>query len=394
MRIGIILYPTYGGSGIVATELGCALAMRGHEVHFFSTARPFRLPAFQQNTYFHEVPVVGYDLFENTPYTLTLSSTLFDAFKMYKLDVLHAHYAIPHATAAYLAREMNGGLPPVITTLHGTDITLVGAHPAYAPVVKFTLEQSDAVTAVSHDLSRETRENIGYNGPLQVIYNFIDTDLYKRDTCVQRREWLAAADEPIILHISNFRPVKRIPDIVSVFAKVREQVKAKLVLVGDGPARSNAELQVRELGLQGDVRFLGKQTGLIDLLSVSDIYFLPSNKESFGLSALEAMSCEMPVVGYDVGGLPEVVVHNETGYLLPVDDLDGLAASILQLVKDTDLRCAMAEAGRKRAMEVFHIDKIIPQYEKLYLDTLEKTEAKCLKRTAATPSLSSKSAVT
>ena len=383
MLIGIILYPTYGGSGIVATELGCALAVRGHEVHFFSTARPFRLPAFQQNVYFHEVPVVGYDLFENTPYTLTLASTLHDAVKMHHLDVLHAHYAIPHATAAYLAREMNGGLPPVITTLHGTDITLVGAHPAYAPVVKFTLEQSDAVTAVSHDLANETRDNIGYTGETKVIYNFIDTELYKRDVCVQRRDWLAPQDEPIILHISNFRPVKRIPDIISVFARVREQTKAKLVMVGDGPMRSNAELQVRELGIQGEVRFLGKQTGLIDLLSVSDIYFLPSNKESFGLSALEAMSCEMPVVGYDVGGLPEVVIHDETGYLHPVGDLDGMTASILQLVKDADQRRVMGQAGRLRAEQVFHINTIMPQYEKLYLDTLHKTEERCLKRTAA-----------
>lgn len=380
MRIGIILYPTYGGSGVVATELGVALAMRGHEVHFFSTSRPFRLPAFQERTYFHEVPVVGYDLFENTPYTLTLSSTLFDAFKMYKLEVLHSHYAIPHATAAYLAREMNGGLPPVITTCHGTDITLVGAHPAYAPVVKFTLEQSNAVTAVSHDLANETRENIGYSGKTQVIYNFIDTEVYKRDACVQRRDWLASADEPIILHISNFRPVKRIPDIISAFAKVRENVKAKLVLAGDGPARSHAELQARELGLQGEIRFLGKQTGLIDLLSVGDVYLLPSNKESFGLSALEAMSCEMPVVGYDVGGLPEVVTHNETGFLHPVGDIDALAASILRLLKDNDLRRAMGLAGRRRAEEVFHIDTIIPQYEKLYTETRELTEARCKNR--------------
>jgi len=389
MKIGIILYPTYGGSGIVATELGCALAVRGHEVHFFSTARPFRLPAFQENVYFHEVPVVGYDLFENTPYTLTLASTLHNAVKMYNLDVLHAHYAIPHATAAYLAREMNGGLPPVITTLHGTDITLVGAHPAYAPVVKFTIEQSDAVTAVSHDLARETRTNIGYMGETKVIYNFIDTELYKRDNCVSRRDWLAPPDEPIILHISNFRPVKRIPDIIAAFAKVREQVKAKLVLAGDGPMRSNAELQARELGLQGEVRFLGKQTGLIDLLSVSDVYMLPSNKESFGLSALEAMSCEMPVVGYDVGGLPEVVIHGESGFLHPVGDIDGMTASVLRLLKDTDLRKTMGQAGRRRAEEVFHIDTIIPQYEKLYLDTLRSTEERCSKRTANSASQSS-----
>ncbi|MBK6765495.1 MAG: N-acetyl-alpha-D-glucosaminyl L-malate synthase BshA [bacterium] len=383
MRIGIILYPTYGGSGIVATELGCALAVRGHEVHFFSTARPFRLPAFQENVYFHEVPVVGYDLFENTPYTLTLASTLHNCVKMYGLDVLHSHYAIPHATAAYLAREMHGGLPPVITTCHGTDVTLVGAHPAYAPVVKFTLEQSNAVTAVSHDLARETRENIGYTGHTNVIYNFIDTEAYKRDLCVMRRDWLAPTDEPIILHISNFRPVKRIPDIISAFSKVRQNVKAKLVLVGDGPERSIAELQVRQLGLQGEVRFLGKQTGLIDLLSVGDIYLLPSNKESFGLSALEAMSCEMPVVGYDVGGLPEVVIKNETGFLHPVGDIDGLAASALKLVEDTELRRAMGSAGRRRAQEVFHIDSIIPQYEKLYTDTLRETEAKCRGRSTS-----------
>ena len=317
MKIGIVCYPTFGGSGVVATELGLALADRGHQIHVFSSARPFRLPGFQPNVFFHEVPVVHYSLFEHTPYTLTLASTLYEAFALHQLDLIHAHYAIPHAAAAYMAKQMTGGELPIVTTLHGTDITLVGSHPAYAPVVKFTIDQSDRVTAVSRHLADETRERIGVEREIQVIPNFVDGTLYqRRDGCVAKR-YFAPDCEPLIVHISNFRPVKRIRDLIAAFIKVRRQCSCKLVLVGDGPERARAEMDARAGGVLDDVMFLGNQVAVSDVLEIADIYFLPSETESFGLSALEAMACEVPVVATNVGGLPEVVADGETGYLVP-----------------------------------------------------------------------------
>jgi N-acetyl-alpha-D-glucosaminyl L-malate synthase BshA len=366
MNIGIICYPTFGGSGVVASELGLALAERGHQVHFFSSARPFRLPGFKENLYFHEVPVVQYSLFEHTPYTLTLASTLYEAIDLHKLDVMHAHYAIPHAASAFLAKQMGNGKPPIVTTLHGTDITLVGSHPAYLPVVKFTIDQSDEVTAVSKYLADETRDVIGVKREIQVIPNFVDGDFYNRKRCTIRRSIFAPEGEPLIIHISNFRPVKRIGEMMEAFIKVRKQVKCRMLLVGDGPERARAEKDAQAGGVIGDVFFLGNQTAIVDLLSISDVYFLPSNSESFGLSALEAMACEVPVVAARAGGIPEVVADGECGYLTEPDNTEEMAARILELITDRELNRRMGKAGRARAMQLFPTERVVSQYESLY----------------------------
>jgi N-acetyl-alpha-D-glucosaminyl L-malate synthase BshA len=393
MKIGIILYPTFGGSGVVATELGIALASRGHEVHFFSTSRPFRLPQFQPNTFYHEVPVVQYALFEHTPYTLTLASTLFEAIDHYGIELIHAHYAIPHATAAFLARQMNGGSPPIITTLHGTDITLVGSHPAYAPVVKFTLDQSNSVTAVSRSLADDTCKRISFCGHIEVIPNFIDTEYYKRDTCSIRKQTLAPDNEPVILHISNFRPVKRIQDIIQAFIKVRKQKKCRLLLAGDGPERSAAEIAARDGGVDKDVVFLGNQPAIVDLLGVADVYFIPSETESFCLTALEAMACEVPVVATRVGGIPEVVIDQECGFLAEVGDTDTMAARILQLVENPQLARKMGQNGRNRAIECFRMETIVARYELLYQRVIQES-ASCPQNPQDPPSTSSRSVIT
>lgn len=366
MNIGIVCYPTHGGSGVVASELGLALAERGHHVHFFSTARPFRLPGFKPNIYFHEVPVVHYALFEHTPYTLTISTTLYEAAQIHGLDVIHAHYAIPHAAAAWMARQMGKGKPPVVTTLHGTDITLVGSHPAYLPVVKFTIDESDAVTAVSQWLADETRERLGVTRPIHAIPNFVDGNFYKRQHCQVEKNLFSPDGEPIIMHISNFRPVKRIGDLIETFVKVRAKAKCKMLLVGDGPERARAEQDARRAGVLNDVVFLGNQAAVNELLGIADIYFLPSENESFGLSALEAMACEVPVVATNIGGLPEVVVDGETGFLCELGDTDAMAARILQLIGDSDLRAKMSQAARKRAVETFPQEKIVSRYEAVY----------------------------
>jgi N-acetyl-alpha-D-glucosaminyl L-malate synthase BshA len=368
MKIGIVCYPTYGGSGVVATELGLALAERGHEVHVFSNARPFRLHTFTPNVYFHEVPVVHYALFEHTPYTLTISSTLYEAVVMHRLDVIHAHYAIPHAAAAWMARQMCGGRPPIVTTLHGTDITLVGSHPAYAPVVKFTIDQSDAVTAVSHYLAEATRERIGVTRAIRVIPNFVDGETYQRQTRSASRDLFAPDGQPIIAHISNMRPVKRLSDIITAFVKLRRRIKARLLLVGDGPERARAEMEARRGGVHEDVFFLGNQVDIADLLSIADVYFLPSETESFGLSALEAMACEVPVVATRVGGLPEVVADGETGFLCDVGNTEQMSQRLWELGMNRALRDRMGRAARARALELFPKDKIVEQYESVYFE--------------------------
>lgn len=393
MKIGIILYPTYGGSGVVATELGVALASRGHEVHFFSSSRPFRLPQFQPNTFFHEVPVVQYALFEHPPYTLTLSTTLFEAIQHYGIELIHSHYAIPHATAAYLAQQMNDGRPPIITTLHGTDITLVGSHPAYAPVVRFTLDQSNRVTAVSQFLAKETCKRINFCGEVNVVPNFIDTEYYKRTTCHISKQTFAPNGEPLLLHISNFRPVKRIQDIVNAFIKVRRQTPCRLLLAGDGPERSAAEQTARSAGVMNDVMFLGNQPVVVDLLSLADIYFVPSETESFCLSALEAMSCEVPVVATRVGGIPEVVADGECGFLTNVGDTDDMAARILHLIEHPTAAREMGRAGRMRAIEHFKMETIVSRYELLYQEAIAESTP-CQQRMREMPSMSSKSKTT
>jgi len=366
MKIGIVCYPTFGGSGVVATELGLALSDRGHEVHFFSNARPFRLPGFKPGVFFHEVPVVHYALFDHTPYTLTLSSTLYEVYELHQLDVIHAHYAIPHAASAYLAKQMAGGTLPIVTTLHGTDITLVGSHPAYAPVVKFTIDQSDRVTAVSEDLARETRELIGVTRDIRVIPNFINPELYERRDGWEFKKFFTPNHEPIILHISNMRPVKRIPDLIQAFIKVRQKIPARMLIVGDGPERARAELDARDGGVLDDIFFLGNQLAVRDLLSIADVYFLPSETESFGLSALEAMASEVPVVATRVGGLPEVVTDGESGYLVPVGDTDEMARRLVELAGNSELRHRMGRAARERAVRLFPIDKVVGMYEDLY----------------------------
>lgn len=366
MKIGIICYPTYGGSGVVATELGLALAERGHEIHFFSTARPFRLGAFRPGVYFHEVPVVHYSLFEHTPYTLTLSSTLYETIKQHGLDVIHAHYAIPHAAAAYLAKQMGGGQPPVVTTLHGTDITLVGSHAAYAPVVKFTIDSSDRATAVSRFLADTTCKSIGVTREIRVIPNFVCKTIYRRIERPVLRELLAPGGMPVLLHISNFRPVKRVHDLLHAFIEVHKHQRCRLLLVGDGPERARAEQIAQEAGVFEDVLCLGNQTEIVELLSIADVYCLPSETESFGLSALEAMACEVPVVASRVGGLPEVVADGETGYLFEMGNPQEMAERILKLCGDPQRRREMGQAARERAITLFPQDKIVGEYEALY----------------------------
>lgn len=370
MNIAILCYPTYGGSGVVASELGLALADRGHQVHFFSTSRPFRLPGFHANIFFHEVPVVHYPLFEHTPYMLTLASTLYESIQRHRLEIIHAHYAIPHATAAYLAQQMGGGAPPVVTTLHGTDITLVGSHPAYVPVVKFTIDHSDHVTAVSEFLARETRERIGTEREICVIPNFVNGKTFSRHACTIRKKLFAPSNEPVIVHISNFRPVKRVGDVLETFIKVRKRTPCKLVLAGDGPDRAKAEQTARDGGVMNDVIFLGKQEAVVDLLGIADVYFLPSNAESFGLSALEAMACEVPVVAARAGGIPEVVEDGKTGFLTAVGDTEEMAARILQLVQDDGLRQRMGRASRARALSAFPEERVVAQYESVYRDLI------------------------
>ena len=368
MRIGITCYPTYGGSGAVATELGHQLARRGHEIHIISYASPFRLRPYAEHVYFHEVDLSGtYPLLEYFPYSLALAVKQEEVALREKLDVLHVHYAVPHATAAFLAREMIRSQHDlrVVTTLHGTDITLVGREQSFYTVTKFSIEQSDAVTAVSEYLRRETYKAFMCTGcGIDVIPNFVSPAEYYPTDDPSVRYALAPPETKVLIHISNFRGVKRVPDVVRVFAKVRARVAAKLVLVGDGPERQATEAVVEELGVRRDVQFLGKVSAVADLLRASDLFLLPSQQESFGLGALEAMACGVPVVATNVGGLAEVVVDGETGALLDVGDVDGMAERALALL-DTDHWSRARTAAIAQAAE-FDEAKIVPQYEALY----------------------------
>lgn len=368
MKIGMICYPTYGGSGIVATELGISLAERGHEVHFISYAMPMRLDTFKNNIYFHEVEIPHYPLLEFQLYTLALTGKIIDVMKYEKLDVIHAHYAIPHAVSSILTKQI---LPDknikLVTTLHGTDITLIGLEPAFAPIVKFSIENSDRVTAVSKFLKEKTHQNFNIEKDISVVPNFIDTNIYKRIQCADLKKRFAEQGEHILVHISNFRPVKRVPDTVRILHKVlSEGIKAKLILIGDGPERSETEKLVRELGLTENVKFLGKQSAFIELLSCADVFLLPSQSESFGLSALEAMSCGVPVVASSIGGIPEVVLHGETGYVAELGDTDRMARYVIELLTNKKKWLIFSNNSRKRAEENFNIDKIIPMYEDIY----------------------------
>jgi len=367
MKIGITCYPTYGGSGVVATELGKALAKRGHHIHFISYAMPMRLNGFVDNIFYHEVEMSSYPLFDFPLYTPALASKMVEVAKFEKLDLIHAHYAIPHATSAYLAKQvLNDENLRIITTLHGTDITLVGLEPSFLPVMKFSIEKSDGVTAVSRFLKEKTMTHYNINKDIEVIPNFVDTDLFKRIDSTSIRKSIAPNGEKILIHTSNFRPVKRVMDVIKIFHAVVKKVPSKLILVGDGPDRSSCENLSRELHVNDHVKFLGKQAELVDLLSAADLFLIPSQSESFGLSALEAMACEVPVISSSVGGLPELVVHGETGYIAEIGDIDRMAKYAVELLSNDARRDIFAKAGRRRAIENFAIEKIVTLYEQHY----------------------------
>ena len=376
MKIGITCYPTYGGSGVVATELGKNLAQRDHEIHFISSSLPFRLSHVAGNIFFHEVNVQSYPLFDYPPYTLSLTSKMVDIAKHAGLDVLHVHYAIPHATSAVMARQILAGeglSVPIVTTLHGTDITLIGQDPSFAPVVTWSINESDGVTAVSNYLRQETYDHFEVNNGIEVIPNFIDTDRFYRQDKEHFKQALCPNGEKVIVHVSNFRPVKNTKQVVEIFARVRnEHSDVKLLLVGDGPERVPTERKARDLGVYDDIRFLGKQDPIEEILSIADVFLMPSESETFGLAALEAMACNVPTVVSDVGGLPELVEDGETGYLCPVNDVEAFTDRVQALLGDEDLHGRMAEAARNRAVETFDIDRVVPMYERYYKQVQEK----------------------
>ncbi len=374
MKIGITCHPTYGGSGAVATELGLELAARGHDIHFITHAQPFRLDGFRERVYYHEVEMDPYPLFEHPPYSLALAVALHEVAEDAGLDLVHAHYAIPHATSAWIAREMFNGRrgPRLVTTLHGTDITLVGDHPSFKSITRFSILQSDGLTAVSEFLRDRTEENFGVDADsIRVIPNFIDTERYRRGRDPCHRATLAPGGEKIVMHISNFRPVKRIPDVVETFARIRKEVPARLVMVGDGPERPHAQRRVEELGLAPDVLFLGKHASVDELLACSDLFLLPSESESFGLAALEAMACGVPVIAARVGGLPEVVEDGRSGFLFPVGDTDAMGEAGAALLADEARWVEASDAARARAVEHFSADRIVPIYESFYRSVVE-----------------------
>jgi L-malate glycosyltransferase len=374
VKIAISCYPTYGGSGAVATELGLELAERGHEIHFISYAQPFRLPGFREGVYFHEVEMEQYPLFEHPPYTLALAVAIHEVASKHDLDLVHVHYAIPHAASAWLARQMLNGArgPRIVTTLHGTDITLTGQHPSFHTITRFSIQQSDGITAVSRFLKDETEASFGVDpSRIRVIPNFIDTRRYRRDREPCHRKSLAPSGEKIVMHVSNFRPVKRVEDAVEVFALLRRRVAARLVLVGDGPERPRAQHRAEALGVADDVVFLGKHTSVDELLACADLFLLPSESESFGLAALEAMACGAPVVASRVGGLPEVVEDGKSGFLLPVGDVEGMARAAGDILTDAELWESMSRASRRRAVEVFDAKRIVPIYEAFYRELLD-----------------------
>ncbi|MDR3722469.1 MAG: N-acetyl-alpha-D-glucosaminyl L-malate synthase BshA [Candidatus Acidoferrales bacterium] len=367
MKIGITCYPTYGGSGVVATELGIELAARGHEVHFISYAIPIRLTGASERIFFHEVEVTTYPLFDHPPYTLALATKMGEVAEQASLDLLHVHFAIPHSVSALLARMMAAPRRlPFITTLHGTDITLVGSDRSYLPITRFSIEQSDGVTAISNYLRDRTLKEFEIKRPIDVIPNFVNCDLYKKsDDAAARARW-APGGEPILMHLSNFRPVKRLTDVVEIFALVREKIPAKLVLIGDGPDRGAAEYIVRKKRLTKDVMFLGKQDRVHEKLGVADLFLLPSDEESFGLAALEAMACEVPVVATNVGGLPEVVTHGVDGYLFEPRDVHIAAKYALEILTRPDRGRMMGEMARTNARRRYCSNDIIPMYEAYY----------------------------
>jgi N-acetyl-alpha-D-glucosaminyl L-malate synthase BshA len=372
MKIGIVCYPTFGGSGVVATELGIALAKKGHKVHFITYSQPTRLDFFNENLFYHEVDIRTYPLFLYPPYELALASTMVNVIQYEELDLLHVHYAIPHASAAYMAKQIlrtEGHDIPVITTLHGTDITLVGKDASYEPVVTFSINESDGVTAVSEDLKEDTYKHFKVTKNIEVIPNFIDLQRFKKQKKDHFKKAICPEDEKLIVHTSNFRKVKRVEDVVKIFSNIRRQTSAKLLLVGDGPERNSIETLCRELDIGDDVRFLGKLEAVEEVLSVADLFLMPSEKESFGLAALEAMACEVPVISSNTGGLPELMVDGKTGFMSDVGDVKEMSKNALFILSDENLPKFKAQA-LKRAQE-FDVEIILPHYEKYYQEVLE-----------------------
>jgi L-malate glycosyltransferase len=378
MKIGITCYPTYGGSGVVATELGIELAARGHQIHFITYSQPFRLTGREEGIRYHEVPVSNYPLFEYPPYDLALATRMSEVAEYYELDLLHVHYAIPHSVCALLARQMleKRRHLPFVTTLHGTDITLVGLDRSYLPITRFGIEESDGVTSISGYLREKTLQDFGITRPIEVIHNFVNCDEYKplgAEREAARAEF-APAGEKILIHLSNFRPVKRILDAIEVFARVAKEIPSHLLMVGDGPDRSSAEYLVNSKGLQSRVHFLGKQDRVHELLPVADLMLMPSQLESFGLAALEAMACKVPTIGTRVGGVPELIEDGVNGRLFAVGDVDAMAAGAIELLSDDKRLQAMADAARKAAQDRYCASKIIPLYEKYYESVLARAD--------------------
>jgi N-acetyl-alpha-D-glucosaminyl L-malate synthase BshA len=385
MKIGITCYPTYGGSGVVATELGIELAARGHEIHFITYSQPFRLTGREANIHFHEVAVSNYPLFEHPPYDLALATRMAEVAEFYSLDLLHVHYAIPHSVSALLARQMlaSRGLHlPFITTLHGTDITLVGLDRSYLPITKFGIEQSDGVTAISTYLRTRTREAFHIDSEIEVIRNFVNCDVYVRNpelVAAMRPRFAepATANKPqerLLVHLSNFRPVKRIQDVVQVFAQVAKAMPARLMLIGDGPDRSVAEYLARENNVQARIHFVGKQDNVYELLPLADLMLMPSEMESFGLAALEAMACSVPTIATRVGGVPELIQDGHNGLLFEVGDVKSMSAAAIGLLSDQPRLEAMAKAGRKTAQDHFCASRVIPLYEDYYDRVVTRTQ--------------------
>ena len=381
MKIGITCYPTYGGSGVVATELGIELAARGHEVHFITYAQPIRLNENFPRIFYHEVSVSQYPLFEYPPYDLALATRMAEVADAYSLDLLHVHYAIPHSTSAYLAKQMlanarNGGRRklPFVTTLHGTDITIVGQDRSYLPVTRFSIEQSDGVTSISKYLKKRTVDEFDVQNEIEVIYNFVNCDVYRRDLPdAEDRAKYADAQEPILVHLSNFRPVKRVQDAVEVFDRVNKVIPSRLLMIGDGPERSAAEYQARKKGIRDRVHFVGKQDNVQTKLAISDVMLMPSELESFGLAALEAMACKVPSIATRVGGVPELIDHGKTGFLTEVGDVDAMAHHALELLDDPERLKVMGETARFEAQSRFCSTSIIEKYIDYYARVLERS---------------------
>lgn len=373
MRIGIVLYPTFGGSGVLATELGIALANMGHKVHFITYRQPVRLSVFNANIFYHEVRVPTYPLFDYPPYETALASTIVDVVMNQKLDLLHVHYAIPHASSAYMAKKIlqkNDGITiPIITTLHGTDITLVGKDATYEPVVTFSINESDAITAVSDNLRNETYKSFNIKKEIEVIYNFVDVERFSKKPIDAFRQAVAPEGERIIMHASNFRKIKRVEDVIRIFEAINKEVPSKLMMVGDGPERHGVEELSRELGIGNDVRFVGKQEQMEEIMAISDLFLLTSEYESFGLSALEAMAAHVPVISTNAGGLPEVNIHGETGYMAPVGHVREMADYGISMLRTDETLQVFKDNAYKQALR-FDISKIVPKYEALYEQVL------------------------